>query len=214
MFERTAVEDREKSVESGRFVAKDIDYAIITPMGSKDRIPRLVHEWFPYLEEQVRQERFPGAWLDAYKKAYERWKTDQQAPDEGTSILHWPPASPAMVKNMLQWNVRTVEDLAAANEETLGRLGMGARDLKRRAVEWLASASAIGKSSEQTSALKAQIEAQEAQNAALRETVSLLQAQVTALQNMGGQVPQPIVDDASELFDATPTAVPKGARPL
>lgn len=218
MFERQAVEDRAASLEQGRYVAKDIDYAIVTPMGSKDRIPRLVDEWFPYLEVQVRQERFPAEWLRAFKEAYKRWKEDQQMPENGTPISQWPPASPAMVKNMLTWNVRTVEDLAVANEETLSRLGMGARDLKRRAEEWLRSASNVGQSSERISALQMQLDQANAANALLREQLSHLAARVDALAP-GKQSTEPAPEtmnlDPADLFDpAPPPSIPVGARPL
>jgi predicted RecB family nuclease len=46
---------------------------------------------------------------------------------------------PAQIKTLLDINVRTVEELAAANEETLNRVGMGGRALKQKAIIWLES---------------------------------------------------------------------------
>lgn len=191
-FEKRAVEDRAASEANGHYTSKDVDFAIITPSGSKDRIERIATEWLIYLDDQVKQQRFPEEWARAYRDGYKRWAADQLPDVTGTSIQNWPPASPAMAKNMLQWNVRTVEDLAAANEETLSRLGMGARDLKRRAIEWLASADSIGKTSERMAGLESRAEAQDKQIAALMETNALLQRQLSsALQGqLIGQVPQ------------------------
>lgn len=123
-------------------------------MGSKDRIERRVDEWLKMLEEQVAEGRFQAGWLDQYKGAYKAWKAGQDIPETGTPIRTWPALSPAQVKSILAARVRTVEDLANANEETLHRIGMGARSLKQRAVEWLSTASSIGRTAEEVNSLK------------------------------------------------------------
>lgn len=153
-FESRAEEDRAASVEAGHYVARDVDFALITPMGSKDRIERRVDEWLKMLEEQVAEGRFQAGWLDQYKGAYKAWKAGQDIPETGTPIRTWPALSPAQVKSILAARVRTVEDLANANEETLHRIGMGARSLKQRAVEWLSTASSIGRTAEEVNSLK------------------------------------------------------------
>ena len=38
VYERRAEEDRTASIEQGRYVSRDVDYAIVTPAGSKDRV--------------------------------------------------------------------------------------------------------------------------------------------------------------------------------
>ena len=121
-FELRAVEDREASIAAGHFVAKDVAYAIITPQGSKDRIERVAAEWFSQLEQQSREDRFPSEWLRAFKAAFKDWQEGHEPAVNGTDVRNWPAASPAQVKALLDVKVRTVEDLAAANEETIGRL--------------------------------------------------------------------------------------------
>ena len=140
VFERRAEEDRQASIEQGRYVARDADYAIVTPAGSKDRVERLVSDWFSMLAGEVRSERWPQAWLDQLKAGYEAWKLGQTPPESGTPLTTWPALSPAQVKNWQQIGIRTVEELAEANEETLSAYGIGSRDMKARAGLFLENA--------------------------------------------------------------------------
>lgn len=180
MFERRDVEDRNASLEAGHYVTRDIDYALITPHGSRDQIERVVAEWFPMLEQQVREQRFDPAWLRAYKAAYAEWKEGKEIPVEGTSILNWPVLSPAQIRLLTTNKVLTVEVLAQANEETLARLGMGARKLKQLAVDYLASAEGPGKVASRMSKL-------ETDNERLQ---GLVKAQADLIEDLSARVPK------------------------
>lgn len=139
VFEKRAVEDRTASIATGVYVSKDVDFVIVTPAGSKDRIERNAAEWFDNMRQQVKAQRLPEAWLLNYQQRYEAWRHGQEIPAEGTSVRNWPVLSPAQAKSLADANVRTVEELANANEETLMRLGMGSRALKNKAVEWVSA---------------------------------------------------------------------------
>lgn len=180
-FEVRAIEDRNASIEQGHYVAKDIDFALITPAGSKDRVERIVSEWFAKLDEGVRSQRVNPAWPAAFKEAYKAWKEGREIPVDGTPILTWPLLSPAQVKTLIDCQIRTIEDLAASNEDTLSRIGMGGRALKQRAIDWLASAATIGKPSEELSKLKVENETLKQQNIDLLAKVKDLEARVQAL---------------------------------
>lgn len=175
-FELRAVEDRNASIKAGHYVARDVAFALVTPAGSKDRIERVVEEWFAQLDQQVKEERFPMAWLRAYKDAYKDWKEGNEPVLNGTDIKNWPVASPAQVKLLSDLKIRTVEDLAVCNEEAVHRLGMGGRALKQKAVEWLESAKSGGKQVEEIVALKVA-------NKALGEQNEKLLAQLTEVGN-------------------------------
>lgn len=180
-FEVKAVEDRTASIERGHYVTKDVDYAIITPQGSKDRTEREVQDWFANLTEQAQQQRFPQEWLTHFRASYAAWKEGLEMPVSGTAILTWPVLSPSQVKSCIDARVRTIEDLAAANEETLARIGMGGRALKDKAVSWLSAASGNGKVTEELAALKAAKAGSDERAAALEKQLKELQAQVAAL---------------------------------
>jgi hypothetical protein len=180
-FEQVAVEDRAASIEAGHYVAKNVDMAYITPMGSKDRIERVVSEWFENLEEQVKQQRFKTEWLSSYKAAYGAWKQGIELPPDGTPIKSWTMASPAQIKTLLAAHVRTVEDLAVANEETLGRLGMGGRALKAAAVAFLKQAEDVSKGAGRILALEQENASIKARNKELEDRFEKMEKQLERL---------------------------------
>lgn len=181
-FETRAVEDRNASIEAGHYVAKDVDFALITPQGSKDVVERIVSEWFEKLVQDVKEDRFPADWLRAYRAYYKEWKEGREIPLDGTPIRNWSLLSPAQVKMLLDINVRTVEDLAGANEETLGRIGMGGHDLKAKAKAWLDSAQDKGKLAQRIAALEAENNDLKNTNAELASTNKELDARLSTLE--------------------------------
>jgi len=157
-FEVRAVEDRTASVETGHFASKDVVFAVITPAGTKDRIEKVAEEWLKGVEEGVNQERIPQTWLVAYQQAYKAFCESQTDPEFGTAVSSWPAVSPSQVKCLLDANIRSVEDLAEANEEALARIGMGARALKQKAQAWLDAAKDTGKTAAELASLRTENE--------------------------------------------------------
>lgn len=173
MFDRRAVEDRDASIKEGRYVAKDVDFVLITPHGSKDQIERVVSEWFEHLEQQVREGRFERHWLIEFKRSYADWVDGKGIPLQGTPIVNWPVVSPAQVQMLQHLKILTVEVLAQANEETIARLGMGGRNLVDKAREFLKQIEG-GKSTEEVVALREQV-------AGLKAVAEKQQEQIQAL---------------------------------
>lgn len=184
MFETRAVEDRDESIKQGKAMSKDVEYALITPMGSKDRVERVVSEWFEMLEKEVQDGRFPKAWLDGFKQSYTAWKNDQEVPLEGTSIKQWTYLSPAQVKNLLVWHIRTVEEVANANEETIRRIGMGGYSIVQAAKDYLAMTNdPKNKTVSELAALRVTVETLTTANKALQAKFDEAQAALKAAQN-------------------------------
>jgi hypothetical protein len=181
-FKVEAVEDRAASIEQGHYVSKDVHYAIITPQGSKDRILRIVDEWFQQMEHQVREERLPRLWLEKYREAYDYWKKGIEIPVVGTSVRNWPFPSPAQVQVMLDLHLLTVEDVADANEEAIRRLGMGGVGLKQAAQAFLSKSKGDGQDIKLMESLRADNEAMKVRNASLEQQVLELAQQVRAMQ--------------------------------
>ena len=186
IFERRAEEDRQASIEAGRYISRDVDYAIVTPSGSKDRVERVVSDWFTMLAGEVRAERWPQAWLDQLKSGYEAWVRGQTPPEGGTPLSTWPALSPAQVKNWAQIGLRTIEELAEANEEALTAYGMGARDMKSRAKLFLENAG-------DSAALVAKLRASEELIASMQVRMESLEAQLkaSAMENAKGTSAKP-----------------------
>lgn len=212
-FETRSEESRAASVAAGNTVYTDVDYALITPQGSKDCIERRVDEWLVMLREQVKQERFPNQWLDHYKRLYEGWKAEGEIPVQGTPLRNWPMLTPAQVKTLTGLKLLSVEDLAVANEETIARMGMGGRALKDKAVAWLkAQGSDAGKQAEEIVDLRIRLERADTQNETLAQAVAQLQAQIAILTSASAQLQAqaPQMAEASvsvsDLLDDAPSA--------
>lgn len=186
-FERRPIEDRNASIAQGRYMTKDVDFVVITPIGSKDRIPRQIDEWFTQLDQQVREERIPLDWAQQYKRAYEAWKTGQEIPLNGTPIKGWGLLSPAQQANVLGADIRTVEDLAQMSDEAMKRIGMGALELREKAQAWLRSAGSQGKMAQEAAGnqakirqLEKQIESLTSQNADMKLELETLSTSLKA----------------------------------
>lgn len=180
-FERRSLEKRKPVEEGGLSYFQDVDFALITPLGDKDTRERIVTDWFAQLEQDMLNDRVPPQWVEAFKAKYEAFKSGQELPPEGTPIKTWPAATPSEVRLCLSLNVLTVEDLAEANETLLGRLGMGSRALKQRAVTYLAEKTGAGAVAEEMAALKVQNEGLLAINITLREQLQALDNKVNGL---------------------------------
>lgn len=205
-FEMRAVEDRAASIEQGRYTTKDVEYVLVTPMGSRDKMEFVYSEWIVQMRTEADNGRLPMEWLDAFERRYAAWKKQEELPLEGSPLRNWPPISPAQIKNLASWNIQTVEQLAAANEELIRRLGMGGRALQQTATEWLKAAKDTGKVAMEVSELKTRLEGLEAVNKQLLEQNNLLRQQM-ASQAAGHSAQFNVSEhppEANELFDDAP----------
>ena len=182
-FEVRPHEDRNASIEAGHYVAVDVDYAVITPAGSKDEIPRIFNEWIEQLTQGIRDGRFKPEYVQAIKGMYEAWKEGLEIPVDGTPIKGWPVLGPSDQENVIAVRIRTVEDLAEANEQTLMSLGIGSRTMKQKAQAWLDSSNSQGKATEKISALQSELKDQKNVNEKLQENLDILMIRLEALES-------------------------------
>lgn len=165
-FEVRAEENRGATIEAGHPVFDDVVYAIVTPPGGNLVVEKKAAEWV----ESKRNDRF----YRNYREALDAFLEGREAPVDGTAVELWPAASPAAVKQIRAAGLRTVEDLAAANETSISKMGMGGRALKQRAVSWLDAAGDTGKVAEENAAMRATL-------ADLEDTVKRQAAQIEEL---------------------------------
>ena len=135
-FEVRSDEDRDATLKAGHFVGRDVNYVIVTPPGGSLTVEAVAEEW-------LRSKQHDQFYVH-YTNVYEAWKKGLELPVDGTPIRTWPAATPSEIKICIDANIRTVEDLAAASENTLRRLGMGARAIKTKAEAWLDAAKGTG----------------------------------------------------------------------
>jgi len=176
-FEKRPIEDRAASIEAGHYVAQDVDFAIIVPQGSKDRIEQEVSVWLETLRSEVANGRFKRDWLTAFEDYYKKWQAGQEIPVNGTPLSQWPGISPAQHKTLIALNIRTVEELASCNEEAIRYVGPGARSLKERANLWLRSREEGG------GKMVEEVEALRIENRDLKDRVAILEKDIVELLN-------------------------------
>lgn len=188
-FERVSVEDVPASNKAGHYAARDVDMALITPPYSKDIFKTEVAQWFQNLEMEVRNGRVPEEWVAKYKRTYEAWKNGQELPLEGSPIKGWGRISPAQQDVLIRMNILTLEDLALINDEGMRRIGMGAIDMRNKAVAELAAAKDIGPVVMENSDLKKRLTLSEANVGQLTATVKELQETVRIMQGVRTDAP-------------------------
>ena len=174
-FSTMAKELKKRSEEEGRYVAIDVDIVSVRQVGATDSVIFEVDRWLKQNQAEVKGGRLPHEHADYYKRAYERWKSGQELPLEGTPIKGWAVISPAQQETIIRAGVRTVEDLAQMNAEAMQRIGMGAVMLKNKATAWVAQAKDKGPLTMQMSNLQAE-------NELLKLTMQKLTEQMQALQ--------------------------------
>lgn len=208
-FVRVPVEDKPASLAAGHFVAKDVDFAHVTPPYSKDIWKVKVSEWFPQLARDVQGERIPQAWVDGYKLQYQAWKNGQELPLNGTAIRGWGVISPAQQETLIKMNILTVEDLAAINDEGIKRVGMGAGELKVKATAWLAQLQDKGPLTLKMAALETENELLKSSVAGMSATMDEMKNQIAALTRSGPVLVQPAGISAAEILEEDPEPAPK-----
>lgn len=173
-FKVVPVEDKAASLAAGHYVAKNVEFALITPPYTKDVVEKKVDAWISQLQLDVRSGRYPQAWLDENLKYLDAWRKGQELPPNGTAIRGWSMISPAQQETLIHMSILTVEDLAGVNDEGARRIGMGSLDLKNKAKAWLAQRADKGPLTIEMAAVKAE-------NAQLKASLATMQEQVTAL---------------------------------
>lgn len=173
-FHDMSVEDRNATIAAGHLVMKSQHMVTVRQIGSKDGPEFIAEEWIRQQEEMAQRGRLPAEWASSYRKQYEAWKAGMDGPVNGFPIREWSAVNRAMAEGMIAVGIVSVEDLAAANEEALGRIGMGARGLQQKARAWLETRNG-GVNPEELAALRAEVENKD-------ERIKSLEARLAALE--------------------------------
>lgn len=156
MFETRAIPDRQASEKAGIMQYKNVNFALITPAGSKDCVEKIADEWFLQIRKQAMEGNYPADWVPYFELRYAEWKKGNEMPENGTPLKMWPVCTPADIAVCQAAKIFTVEDLAALPESGFQSIGMGARVLREKAIAWLGSGDK-GKMAEQLSALEVKV---------------------------------------------------------
>lgn len=117
-FYMQAVENKFRSEEEGRPIFDEREMVEIRLPG--DRLSCYVG----YVTDEERN-RWP--------EAYAAFKRGEQRAAHGTPLEHWPVLSTGKVAELKAMGILSVEELAAVQDNTIIRMGMGARELREQA---------------------------------------------------------------------------------
>jgi len=162
--------DPQRSKDLGYRVTKDVDMVRIVQPGSRDDLLKKATEWISQLRNKYLEnthDAYPEEWINAIDNKYKMWKQGQEAPLDGTSVKEWPLLSPAQAQNLIACHVVTIEDVAEMTENAMLSYGMGARELKEKAKEWLKGKEVSDQAMTENIELKKQLEALSARLAEL-----------------------------------------------
>ena len=197
IFETRAVEDRDATIAKGRRIERDADWVVVRQPGSKDTFEQEAKVWLETLDKDT---NMLPAWTAAYKEEYARWKNGQEPTVTGTHINSWPAVNKSQASLILAADLRTVEDLAAANEASLARIGIGSRELQNKARDFLKVANDTGKAAEELSALRAKSDGQADLIKQQAEKLAALAAKVEALTAMAPAAREAIPAESEPSF--------------
>ena len=110
-----SVEDPRASVEAGRPIFRDEERVEIIMPGN------------PYTRPV---QRVTDDHRRRWPKEYEAFKAGQQISAEGTPLEHWPRLKRSQVLELKALGFQTVEHVAKMDDQAIGRVGMGGRQLR------------------------------------------------------------------------------------
>lgn len=128
-FSVRAIQNNFRSEREGRAVFDNIEYVKIITPGDKRSVPECA------VKDEHRA-RWP--------RQYEAFKNNLEVVADGTPLEAWPLISmnPALIAELKAANIRTVEALANLSDGLLAVVGMGGREWRGKAINYLNDADA------------------------------------------------------------------------
>lgn len=152
-------ENHEKSLREGRPIF--------------DEIPSISIQW-PGGDETVR--RIEPQDIQEYPELYARFKAGSEPVLEGTPLTEWPMMTGSAMRELNYLGFKTIEQLAAANDDTKRKLGPLSKFIKL-AKEWIDAANST---QNDVVKLRAQLERAENRSLQLENKVELLLQRIEA----------------------------------
>ncbi len=157
-FVNDAVEDRYLSEKEGKVQFKDVikvyvrahgDTKSETPFIAKDSmwvvedgkkpVKKTIYPWINQLDEKLKDGQCSSGFYDSCKSRFDHFEKNGEILIEGTPIKDWNQITPAQQKQIMAAEIYSIEKLAEATEEAMQEMGMGARDLKKKAEAYLSA---------------------------------------------------------------------------
>jgi len=162
------VEALEVKDENGHITFKNKYWADVVPAGGKDIVVKDAEEWISQLRTKG-ETRGPfdsnaseyRTWFEHFSKLLAQFKAGEEMTTTGTPLRAILAFTKAEIAQAEAIRIYSLEELAQANEEALRHMGIGARAMKDKAVQLLAS-KGENHLAEENAALRVKLEALEA----------------------------------------------------
>lgn len=151
------MKDEARSISLGRYVPRELE---------------MIRIYIPGDNKQVAERRARPEDKIKYRAQYDAFKKleNQEIPEGHLALEYWTVLSRAQIYDLKSLNIFTVQQLAGVPDEALGRIGIGARQLRKHAQVFLETAA------------KGVVPAQlVAENETLRNQVTLLTEQIAGI---------------------------------
>lgn len=178
---RESGRDEEQTKERGYPIPRLVDFVLITPMGSKDVYEKEWVEWIADKKRLAMDGRFDPKWIEQFEFQHKEWKAGREVPLNGTPLEGWPLLAKMQVEQIRAGGIHTVEDLAEANEDAIGRIGMGGRYYRDVARKWKAQAES-GKDAKRLADLEQALSEKDGIISELQSKMAELETALEALQ--------------------------------
>jgi hypothetical protein len=203
------VKNNFKSNEAGHPVYDKKEYVRVVIPGDRNSVP----------DREVRESD-----KSRWPKLYVAFKNNQELAPDGMPLEKWPLVDINQVEFLKHWNIRTVEQLANINDMHIQKLGMGARDLRSKAIVYLEQArdgSGISRLVQERETLTARVKDLESQVQQLAATASAAKTQAAAQPVTGAASPamspeaiqQLVAQSVAAALSAAAPPKNKGGRP-
>lgn len=139
IFKNMAIEDKSKSKLAGRPIFDDIEVVELRIPGTKDFSVHPATEFCGWTVDEETGEQNKLTYAEKYSRQYRQFKERQHQTMTGTPLDYIPFLTEGKRAELRALSIYTVEMLAGLDGQPLKNLGIGGRDLKNKAAEYLAS---------------------------------------------------------------------------
>jgi hypothetical protein len=165
LFKNIAIKNEGKSAAEGRPIYDDMEIVEIRGPGTRNWQPFPAHAFARWVTDPATGEQTQQTYAERFAHQYAQFKQRQQQTKAGTPLEHAPFLTEARRAELRASNIYTIEQLVHLDGQELKNLGIGGRDLKNRATEYIEEA----KGNASNTQLAAELEAMRAKAAVLEE---------------------------------------------
>jgi len=169
LFRNHAMKNEAKTLTEGRPIYDDMEVVEIRFPGSRSMSVFPATAFSHWQNDPQTGEQTPITYAERFSRQYQQFKSQHAQTKSGTPTAHAQFLTEARRAELRALNIYTVEQLAAVEGPELKNLGGGGRDLKNKAVEYIAESKAAAPAA----AMAAELDALRARNAVLEEDAKL-----------------------------------------